>query len=242
MPAAHRILVVDQSPSSSDEIAAWLRQDGHAVEVVQRGAAALEAIAESRPALAIVDTALPDISGTELLRTLRDGKGPSQLPVIVMSEADDEVDRVVAFELGADDYIVRPFSLRELALRVRAILRRTGQRPRGRHRDVLRVGPIELDIPRHRATVVGRAVGLTPLEFRLLAHLAERAGRVQTRESLLEEVWRQNGDSVTRAVDTSIKRLRRKLGTGGDWIETVRGVGYRMRDARSTDGRHERCG
>lgn len=230
MRAAHRILVVEPSRSSSEEIATHLRQDGHHVTVVHRGESALDAIAAARPALAIVDATLPDTTGTELLRRLRDGGRSARLPVIVLSERDDEVDRVVAFELGADDYIVRPCSMRELALRVRAILRRTREPAPHRRRDHLRLGPLDIDVPRHRATVDDRPLPLTPLEFRLLTHLASRAGRVQSREALLEEVWGQDGDAVTRAVDTSIKRLRRKLGPAGAWIETVRGVGYRMRD------------
>lgn len=248
MPENKRILVVHRSRTAGQQIAHALRLEGHDVAIVERAATALQTMAEAAPALAIVDNALPDILGTELLRTLREGERWPTVPVIVTSDRDDEVDRVIAFELGADDFLVEPFSLRELTLRVRAILRRTAGGGRTRRREVVRVGPITLDIPRHLVTVDRRAVSLTPLEFRLLSHLASRAGRVQTREALLEDVWRQDGEGVTRAVDTSIKRLRRKLGRGGDWIETVRGVGYRMRDtpprpaARADGSEKERCG
>lgn len=241
MPSEHPILVVEPSEMLAEEIATHLRLDGHRVAVASTGGGALAMLEREGVALVLSEVALPDLDGAELLRRVRRDPRRKEVPVVLASERGDEIDRVVAFELGADDYIVKPFSLRELALRIRAILRRARPGLRDRTPDVLVVGPVRLDVSRHQATVDGRAIALTPLEFRLLSHLASRPGRVHTREALLERVWHQPGEAVTRAVDTSIKRLRRKLGPAGDWIETVRGVGYRLRDGQRAAAR-ERCG
>ena len=239
MPARKRILVVEPAGETANEIAFHLRQDGYEVTVCRTAGEAIDELARRGAALIATAHALPDMLGTDLLKRVRRTPRGSTLPVIVTGGTHDEVDRVVAFELGVDDYVASPFSVRELALRVRAILRRAEPLRAPPKPEVLTIGPLEIDVARHRATVDGREVSLTPLELRLLAHLASLPGRVHTRESLLARVWESSGPSEdTRAVDTSIKRLRRKLGPAAAWIETVRGVGYRLRD----QGPERACG
>jgi two-component system phosphate regulon response regulator PhoB len=169
---------------------------------------------------------LPDVAGTELCRRLKADPRTRHVPVVMLTAKADEVDRVVGFELGADDYVTKPFSVRELVLRVRAVLRRATGRATERPRE--RAGPIRIDLEAHRAWIAGEEVALTALEFRLLALLLARAGRVQSREQLLADVWESSPDVETRTVDTHVKRLREKLGAGRDLLETVRGVGYRL--------------
>jgi two-component system phosphate regulon response regulator PhoB len=175
----------------------------------------------------ILDLMLPGVAGTEICRQLKANARTASLPVIMLTARSDEVDRVVGFELGADDYITKPFSVRELVLRVKAILRR-GAPADAAPRE--QVGPIRVDREAHRAFVDGEEVDLTALEFKLLETFMARVGRVQTREQLLRDVWDMAGDLQTRTVDTHVKRLREKLGSGRDLIETVRGLGYRMSD------------
>ena len=243
MPGPSRIVVVEPSIATAEDIALHLRQDGLDVTVCRSAREALDELARATAALVVVDQVLPDATGTELLRSLRGQARHPGIPVILTGGSGEEVDRVVAFELGVDDYVPKPFSVRELALRVRAILRRIHPMRVVRGTDMIVIGPIEIDPGRHRTTVNGRSVPLTPLELRLLAHLATQPGRVHTREALLERVWRNAANEASRAVDTSIKRLRRKLGPAGTWIETVRGVGYRLRDTGPTRERSEkRCG
>ncbi len=169
---------------------------------------------------------LPDIPGTEVCRQIKTSPRTRHVPVLMLTARTDEVDRVVGFEVGADDFVTKPFSVRELVLRIRAILRRGG----GADADLAReqVGPIRVDPGAHRAYVEGEEIALTALEFRLLTTFMSRLGRVQTREALLQDVWGVSSDLQTRTVDTHVKRLREKLGAGRDLIETVRGIGYRM--------------
>jgi two-component system phosphate regulon response regulator PhoB len=170
---------------------------------------------------------LPDISGLEVCRRLRRNAQTIRLPVIMLTARNDEVDRVVGFEVGADDYVPKPFSPRELVLRVDAILRRTVAPQEVGGPQVIALGDLVIDVPAHRVAVQGQEIPLTALEFRLLLDLASRAGRVQSRDALLERVWGYSPNVETRTVDTHVKRLREKLGPGAEQIETVRGVGYR---------------
>jgi two-component system phosphate regulon response regulator PhoB len=181
------------------------------------------------PDVVLLDLMLPDIPGTEVCRQLKGDPRTRHVPVVMLTAKGDEVDRVVGFELGADDYVTKPFSVRELVLRLRAVLRRAPP-VRGADRPRERVGPIRLDVEGHRAFVDDAEIALTPLEFRLLATLMARLGRVQSREQLLEDVWGMSADLETRTVDTHVKRLREKLGSGRELLETVRGVGYRLVD------------
>jgi two-component system phosphate regulon response regulator PhoB len=168
---------------------------------------------------------LPDMVGTDICRQIKNDPATRQIPVIMVTAKGEEVDRVVGFELGADDYVTKPFSVRELILRVRAVLRRGEV---SAPTTILRVGTLALDTEAHRATVEGREILLTALEFRLLHTLLLRRDRVQSRETLLHDVWGLDITVETRTVDTHVKRLREKLGSAGALIETVRGVGYRL--------------
>ncbi len=222
-----RILVVEDEADLADLVAFNLRGEGHEVTVALDGNTALAEIQRGRPDLVVLDVMLPDISGIEVCRRLRRQRETVRLPVIMLTAKTDEVDRVVGFEVGADDYVTKPFSPRELVLRVEAILRRTIPNADVEGPHVITRGAVLIDVPAHRVEVLGEEVLLTALEFRLLLDLATRAGRVQSRDALLERVWGYAPNVETRTVDTHVKRLREKLGAGAKQIETVRGVGYR---------------
>jgi two-component system phosphate regulon response regulator PhoB len=221
-----RILVVEDETDLAELVAFNLRGAGHDVTVAHDGNTALAEIQRSQPDLLVLDVMLPDVSGLEVCRRLRRNPQTVRLPVIMLTARTDEVDRVVGFEVGADDYVPKPFSPRELVLRVEAILRRTIPAVEVGPQ-VIALGDLVIDVPAHRVEVEGEEILLTALEFRLLLDLASRAGRVQSRDALLERVWGYSPDVETRTVDTHVKRLREKLGAGAAHIETVRGVGYR---------------
>ncbi len=221
-----RILVVDDEPDLLELVRLTLDQAGHQVETAASGREALEALRRHRPDLLILDLMLPDVSGTEVCRRLRADSELHSLPVIMLTAKADEVDRVVGFERGADDYVTKPFSPRELVLRVGAVMRRS-QAPAD-PRGVLEHGPLRLDPARHRCWVNDEEISLTAKEFDLLRGLMTRPGRVLTREVLLDQVWGSDITVTVRTIDTHLKRLREKLGAAGELIETVRGVGYRF--------------
>jgi two-component system phosphate regulon response regulator PhoB len=223
---AERILVVDDEPDLLELVRVNLDQAGFAVETAASGHEALNALRRSPPDLLVLDLMLPDVSGTEICRQVRADTELAHLPIIMLTAKSDEVDRVVGLELGADDYVTKPFSPRELALRVRAVLRR--RRPSSAGSRILSQGALQLDPERHRCFVEGEEVELTAKEFGLLHVLMQRPGRVMTRDQLIDDVWGSDISVTTRAIDTHLKRLREKLGTAGHLIETVRGVGYRF--------------
>ncbi len=176
---------------------------------------------------------LPDLTGIEVLKTLRAEVASQGIPVILLTARGEEVDRLLSFELGADDYVTKPFSVREIILRVRAVLKRALARRNEAARwagQVLAVGPFEMDLADHRVKVAGRPVDLTITEFKLLADLIRARGRVRSRDALLSEVWGYDAEVMSRTVDTHMRRLREKLGPAGSWLRTVRGVGYRVQD------------
>ena len=219
-----RILVVDDEPDLRALLEYNLTQAGFAVQTAQDGRDALARLKSFAPDLLILDLLLPDLPGTEVLKAVK--RAERTVPVLLLTAKGEEVDRLVGFELGADDYVVKPFSVRELILRVRAILRRAdGPEAAETHYEFR---DLSIDVPRHAVTVAGRPVALTALEFRLLTTLLDRRGRVQSRETLLTDVWGLSGDLATRTVDTHIKRLREKLGSAGAYVETLRGLGYRF--------------
>lgn len=227
------ILAVDDEPDILDLLDYNLRQAGFRVLKATGGKAALDMIRREKPSLALLDLMMPDLSGTEVLRTVRSDPATRGIPVILLTARGEEIDRLLGFELGADDYVSKPFSVRELILRVRAVLRRNEaeeSEPAGGPEPVLRGGPIQIDPGRHAVTVDGRLVDLTITEFRLLSDLLRARGRVRTRDALLSEVWGYDSEVISRTVDTHIRRLREKLGAAGDWVRTVRGVGYRIED------------
>src|SRR5882672_6510251 len=223
-----RVLIVEDEKDIVDLLRFNLKQAGHDPVIAMTGEEALAQIVRVRPDLVLLDLMLPDLPGTEVCRRIKGDARTRQLPVIMVTARGEEVDRLVGFELGADDFVTKPFSVRELLLRIRAVLRRgaPGEPEPARER----LGPLRIDEAAHRAYVGDREIDLTALEFKLLATLMARAGRLQTREMLLRDVWQVNGEPQTRTVDTHVKRLREKLGEGRDLIETVRGAGYRMTD------------
>jgi len=221
-----RVLVVDDEPDLVELIRYNLTEAGFRVSEARTGAEALAAVRRSVPDILILDLMLPDLSGTEVCRRLRNESELADLPIIMLTAKSEEIDRVVGFELGADDYVTKPFSPRELILRVRAVLRRrvqgeAGERP-------LEHGPLRLEPGTHRCLVGGREISVTAREFQLLAALMRRPGRVMTRDRLLDEVWGRDITVTSRTIDTHLKRLREKLNEAGTLIETVRGVGYRF--------------
>ncbi|MEB2344331.1 MAG: response regulator transcription factor [Deltaproteobacteria bacterium] len=223
----HRILVVDDEPDILELVRQSLAEAGYAVATATTARDAIDALHRSPPDLAVIDLMLPDLPGTEICRLLRSRSELADVLVLLLTAKGEELDRVVGFELGADDYVTKPFSPRELVLRVRALLRRRAGTASERS-DVLERGPVRLDLGRHRCFVDDEEVLLTAKEFELLATLMRRPGRVRTRERLLDEVWGSDVTVTMRTIDTHLKRLREKLGRGGDLIETVRGVGYRF--------------
>jgi two-component system phosphate regulon response regulator PhoB len=223
---AKRVLVVDDEPDILELTRFALSQDGFQVETAMTGDEAVASMRRSRPDLVLLDLMLPDRPGTEICRWIRGTTDLSTIPVIMLTARSDEVDRVVGFELGADDYVTKPFSPRELCLRVKAVLRRGAEGGDGHEH--LEHHDLKLDIDRHRCLYGEDEITLTAKEFGLLAALMRRPGRVQTRERLLEEVWGEGIAVTHRTVDTHMKRLREKLGKAGELIDTVRGVGYRF--------------
>jgi two-component system, OmpR family, response regulator len=217
------VLVVEDERAIADLVRLYLSRDGFGVHVEHDGAAGLAAARRLRPVACLLDIALPGLSGTEICRRLRESG--DWTPVIFLTARDDEVDRIVGLELGADDYVTKPFSPRELVARLRAVLRRADGGPAAAERPRT-VGPITLDPGRRAVTVEGTAVQLTSTEFDLLAHLVGRPGRVFTREELLAAVWGYASPAGTRTVDVHVAQVRAKLGGAATLIRTVRGVGY----------------
>lgn len=233
--ASARILVVEDEPEIAAVIAYQLARDGYRVETASTGIEALDAVSRDPPDLMVLDRMLPGLSGDEVLKAIRVNPATRTVPVLVLTAKREQEDRIEGFELGADDYLTKPFSPRELVLRVEAILRRGRAQgpdvPRGGR--ILSVGPLRVDLSSLQVTLNGEEIQLTPTEFRLLRTLIERKGRTQSRRQLLEDAWSVEAgvaDRIhTRTVDMHVRRLRAKLGPVGDWVETVRGFGYRFR-------------
>ena len=223
-----RILVVDDEPDIIALVAYHLARAGYRVSTASTGLEALEAAREEQPAMVVLDLMLPELSGFDVLERMRADRALEDIPVLMLTARREEQDRVQGLSLGADDYLVKPFSPQELVLRVRNILRRTraGAADRG---SIVRIGNVEVDKDAHTVTRDGAPLELTATEYKLLLTLAERRGRVQSRAQLLELVWESAPDIQTRTVDMHVQRLRAKLGDAGELIETVRGFGYRLK-------------
>ena len=232
-----KILIVEDEPDILKLVEFTLRNAGYQTLRATNGREALDKVRSERPSLVILDLMLPDIRGTEICAQIKADRRTAHIPVIMLTARSEEVDRVVGFEIGADDYMTKPFSARELTLRIRAILRRTGARPQetAEADEVIRFGEIAIDTGRHRVWVDDEELLLTNLEFRLFLTFLKRRGRVQSRDTLLNDVWGLNAAVTTRTVDTHVKRLREKLGTAGRYIETVRGIGYRFQEKPESD-------
>ena len=226
-----RVLVIEDEADLRDVLQYNLVQAGHRPFVAATGDAGLKLAMESRPDIVLLDLMLPDVPGTAVVKALRREPQTQLVPVIMVTAKAEEVDRIVGFELGADDYVVKPFSVRELMLRIDAVLRR-GRAPDQR---TIEIGELRIDREAHRVTVGTEEIFLTALEFKLLVTLTERRNRVQARGTLLSDVWAMDAEIASRTVDTHVKRLRDKLGTAGRFIETVRGVGYRFSETPSEE-------
>jgi len=224
------VLIVEDEPDIRHLIAHHLEREGYRCREVSNGAEALRAVRSAVPDLVVLDLMLPEIDGLEVCRRLRSDAATGSLPIIMLTAKSEEIERIVGLELGADDYIAKPFSPKELVARVRAVLRRARPEPGGR---VYREGRIVLDPQRHAVTVAGVPVALTPKEFDLLQIFLQSAGRVLTREFLLTRVWGYaHADEIeSRTVDVHVRRLRAKLGEDGQRIATVKSVGYRFERA-----------
>ncbi len=228
-PGRPQVLVVEDEPDIAALVAFHLTREGYGVRTLNSGAEAVDAIESERPDLVVLDLMLPERSGYEILEDLRRIPETADVPVVVLTARRDEIDRIKGLELGADDYVTKPFNVQELTLRVAAVLRRVRARPAGPTGRVLRVGSLVVDLPALEVSVDGETITLTPTEWRLMAAFVERKGRMQSRRQLLESAWDVRADIETRTVDMHVQRLRAKLGSAGDRIETVRGFGYRFR-------------
>ena len=221
-----KILVADDEPDVLNLVTANLRAAGFDVLQAEDGPSALTAVREQAPGLLILDLMLPGMSGLEICRALKADPATATLPILMLTAKAEEVDRIVGLELGAEDYVTKPFSPRELVLRVKNVLKRAAKPETGSDR--LSLGNIVIDRARLQVTVHGTAIDFTATELKLLTLLMERRGRVQSREVLLNDVWGYESVIDTRTVDTHIRRLREKLAEAADCIETVRGFGYRI--------------
>jgi DNA-binding response OmpR family regulator len=220
-----KILIIEDETDVADLLTLNLRKAGYTVSMAADGANGLQKARDDRPDFIILDLMLPKMSGLEVCKILKSDTATTHIPILMLTAKAEEIDRIVGLEFGADDYVTKPFSPREIVLRIRAILRR-GETPD----ESLKAGPISIDPARHEVRVNGKPVRLTSLEFKLLRTLVQRHGRVQDRDRLLNEVWGYESVIDTRTVDTHVRRLREKLGKAGDAIETVRGFGYRLRE------------
>jgi two-component system phosphate regulon response regulator PhoB len=222
------VLIIEDERDLAQLIAYNLQQEGYRTKVCGDGEEGYEKALRETPELIILDLMLPKMNGLEVCRKLRSHPQGKNLPVLMLTAKGEEIDRVVGFEVGADDYMVKPFSPRELVLRVKAILKRTGDEKGEGSGETFQLGHLELDPSQHRVWVDRKEIVLTATEFKLLEYMLKSRGRVLTRDLLLDKVWGYDVAVTTRTVDTHVKRLREKLGKAGDLIETVRGVGYRM--------------
>ena len=222
----HKVFIVEDEPDLRDTLKYNLENEGLSVEAFSNGEDFLSSVDKNKPNLVILDLMLPGLSGLDVCRKLRSNDNYDGIGIVMLTAKSEEIDRIVGFELGADDYVTKPFSVRELILRVKVLLKK--RTDDGANEQKLEFGPILMNLDAHEVSINGKVVNLTALEFKLLKHLLKRKGRVQTRDQLLGDVWGYSSEVTTRTVDTHIKRLREKLGEPGDLIQTIRGVGYRF--------------
>lgn len=229
---AQSILIIEDDPDIAQLISYQLRNAKYITEVANDGEKGLKAVERSLPALIILDLMLPGKDGIEVCRILKSNPKTKRIPILMVTARGEEADRIVGFEMGADDYMPKPFSPRELVLRVQAIFKRikSGAEPTKTEQAPITLGELTVDPIRHEVTFDGDIIPLTLLEFRLLYYLMERKGVVANRDALLDQVWGYDPALTTRTVDTHVKRLRQKLGKAGESLETVRGIGYRWRE------------
>jgi DNA-binding response OmpR family regulator len=222
-----KILIVDDEPDALEILAFKLKEAGYIPLLAKDGSRAITLARDERPSLVVLDLMLPEVDGLEVCKILRQDPGTSGIPIIMLTARATEMDRVIGLELGADDYVTKPFSPRELVLRIKKLLARVkaSEEPVAH----LRFPGLEIDVPKHQVSIQGEPVALTATEFKLLEILARRRGRVQTRDRLLQDVWGYDNPIDSRTVDTHMRRLREKIGRAADYLETIRGVGYRFK-------------
>src|SRR5437870_9560474 len=225
--SGRKILIIEDESDVADLLTLNLRKAGFRTSTAADGASGLQKARDDRPDFIVLDLMLPKLSGLEVCKILKSDTATSQIPILMLTAKAEEIDRIVGLEFGADDYMTKPLSPREVILRIQAILRRGDSTPA---EERLSTGSIVIDPARHHVSVGGKRVNLTSIEFKLLRTLVQRRGRVQARDRLLYDVWGYESMIDTRTVDTHVRRLREKLGKAGDVIETVRGFGYRLRE------------
>ena len=223
-----KILVIEDEPDIRRNLEYNLGREGFNASSVGSLDEAGEKLKSKKFDLILLDLMLPDGSGLDLCKKIKSNSETEATPIIILTAKDDEVDKVVGFELGADDYVTKPFSVRELILRVKAILKRSDTKTKEVVEVERQFGDLKIDVDSHEVHVDSQLIELTALEFRLLKELVDKRGRVQSRDQLLSEVWGYNAEVTTRTVDTHIKRLREKLGSMGKYVQTIRGVGYKF--------------
>ncbi|RCL44102.1 MAG: response regulator [SAR86 cluster bacterium] len=221
-----KIYIVEDEPDIRETLKYNFSNEGFKVFTAPDGEQALSDIKKVLPEVLILDLMLPGLSGLDVCKSIRADDDIKDMSIIMLTAKGEEIDRVIGFELGADDYVTKPFSVRELILRVKVLLKK--QRESLAQNKLVTFGPIRMNLDAHELRVNDKEIVLTALEFKLLQHLVKRKGRVQTREQLLGDVWGYSAEVTTRTVDTHIKRLREKLGNTADYIQTIRGVGYRF--------------
>lgn len=224
---SQRILLIEDEPDIRKTLEYNISREGFDVVSASSLSDGKKQLDSSSFSLILLDLMLPDGSGLDLCREIKSDKEKLSTPIIILTAKDDEVDKVVGFELGADDYVTKPFSVRELILRIKAVLKR-GERKQENLEVQRQFGELIIDVDSHEVFVNNELVTLTALEFKLLRQLVDRRGRVQSRDQLLSDVWGYSTDVTTRTVDTHIKRLREKLGSMGKYVQTIRGVGYKF--------------
>ena len=228
---SNKVLVIEDEPDIRKTLEYNLSREGYTVEGCGSIEEANTFLENPSYSIIILDLMLPDGSGLDLCRQIKSNSTIQEIPILILTAKDDEVDKVVGFELGADDYVTKPFSVRELILRVKAILKRntkTSNLSNQTHEINRNFGSLKMNVESHEVFINDEEIILTALEFKLLRQLVERRGRVQTRDQLLEDVWGYSSNITTRTVDTHIKRLREKLGSMGKYVQTIRGVGYKF--------------
>ena len=223
-----KILIIEDEPDIRRNLEYNLGREGFNASSVATLDGAYERINSKKFDLILLDLMLPDGSGLDFCKKIKSNSETEAIPVVILTAKDDEVDKVVGFELGADDYVTKPFSVRELILRVKAILKRSDTKTKEVVEVERQFGDLKIDVDSHEVHVDSKLIELTALEFRLLKELVDKRGRVQSRDQLLSEVWGYNAEVTTRTVDTHIKRLREKLGSMGKYVQTIRGVGYKF--------------
>ena len=226
---ASKILIVEDEPDIVELLVYHLNQAGFETEAVSNGRDALK-VRMNPPDLILLDLLLPEVDGLEICRLLKQEASTADIPVIILTAKSEEIDRIVGFELGVDDYITKPFSPREVVLRIRAVLRRPADTQPSKPSELVETHGLTIDLDKHQVFSEDGTIYLTATEFKLLSLFARSAGRVFTRNILMDAVWQEEYYGIDRTVDTHISRLRRKLGRFGELIETVRGIGYRFKE------------